>query len=47
MMINLVDDAVEVVVVVLVEKHVANHRDPLQVHEKPLSKKAIVQIQNR
>jgi hypothetical protein len=47
MTIILVDDGVEVVVVVLVEKRVANHRDPLQVHEKQLATKTIVKIQNR
>ena len=39
MMIILVDDGTELMEVVLVEKHVANHMDLLQVHEKQLSKK--------
>jgi hypothetical protein len=42
MMVILVDDGMEVVVVVLVEKHVANRMVPLQVHEEQLSKKIII-----
>jgi hypothetical protein len=38
MTIILVDDGMEAVEVVPVEKHVANHMDPLLVHEKQLSK---------
>jgi hypothetical protein len=44
MMINLMDDEVEVIEVVLAEKHVANHRNLLLVHEKQLLRKKIIQI---